>query len=186
MGSECGVGHLEESGLSRHRGVWQDPPGAPAAPAAGPAQPARAAASCRLRQRCPARGLDPDSGPSARGARGVRGRPGAVAGEQAPCPATIAPGRLVSAARLAAMPALWLCLLRETPQPEGPQRPAACVRLLPLSGHRCLPLWGRAHLSEYAGADRPVGPGGVAGSLYLADPPGAPGGGIPAALAAGD
>src|SRR5262245_66502072 len=145
MGSECGVGPLEESGLSRHRGVWQDPLGAPAAPAAGPAQPARAAASCRLRQRCPARGLDPDSGPRARGARSVRGGPGTVARKPATCPA-IAPGRLVSAARLAAMPALWLCLLWHTPEPERPQRPPPRLRLLPLPGHGCVSLWGRAPL----------------------------------------
>ena len=49
VGSECRVGHLEESGLSRRSGVWQDTPGAAAPPAAGPAQPARAAAPGRLR-----------------------------------------------------------------------------------------------------------------------------------------
>src|SRR5262249_25716280 len=141
---------------------------------------------CRLRPGCSSGGLDPDPGPSARGARGVRGRPGAVAGEQAPCPATIAPRHPISAARLAPMPAVWLCLLWQTPQSERPQRPPALLCLLPLSGDGCLPLWRRAPLPEYAGTDRPVGPGGMAGSLYLADPPGAAGGGIPASLAARD
>src|SRR5262249_2159375 len=130
-------------------------------------------------------GLAPDPGPSARGARGVRGRPGTVAGEPAPCPA-IAPGRPVSPARLAPMPALRLCLLRAVPPPECPARPAACVRLFPLSGDGCLALWGRAPLPPYAGAARPVGPGGVAGSLCFTAPPGAPGGGILASLAATD
>src|SRR2546422_4516164 len=40
---ECSVGHLEASGLSRRRGLWQDAPRPPASPAAGPAQPAHAA-----------------------------------------------------------------------------------------------------------------------------------------------
>src|SRR5262249_49772015 len=179
------VGHLAEAGLSRGGGIWQAPPGAAAAPAAGPAPPARAAAPCRLRPGCPRGGLDHDPGPGTRGARGVRGRPGAVAGEQAPCPA-IAPGRPVSPARLAPMPALWLCLLREAPQPECPERQAARVRLLSLPGHRRVSLWRLAGLSEYAGTDRSVGPGGVAGSLYVAEPPRATGGGITAGLAAGD
>src|SRR4029453_11854084 len=104
----------------RTRSVGQAPRGPAAAPAAGPAPPARAAAPCRLRPGCPPGGLEHDPRPSAGGASGGRGRPGAAGGEQAPCPATIAPGRLVSAARLAPMPALWLCLLRDTPQPECP------------------------------------------------------------------
>ena len=87
-----------------------------------------------------------------------------AAGKQTPC-APVAPGRLVSAARVVAMPALWLCLLWQTPEPECPQRQTAGVRLLPLFGDGCLPLWRRAHLSQYAGADRSVGPGSVAGSL---------------------
>src|SRR5262249_58335432 len=69
------------------------------------------------------------------------------------------------------MPAVWLCLLWETPESEGAERQAARVRLLSLSGDGCLSLWGRAPLSECAGADGPVGPGGVAGSVYLADSP---------------
>ena len=39
VGSECRVGHLEESGLSGQRGVWQDAPRAPASAAARPAWP---------------------------------------------------------------------------------------------------------------------------------------------------
>src|SRR5439155_21993912 len=130
-------------------------------------------------------GLDHDPRPGTRRTRGLRGGPGTVAGEQAPCP-SIAPGRLVSAARLAPMPALWLCLVWETPQPECSQRQAPRVRLLPLPGHRCLPVWRRAGLSEYAGTDRSGRPGGLAGSLYLAGPSRAPCGGISAPLAAGD
>ena len=163
------MGHLEASGLSRHRGVWQDTPGTTAPPAACPAPPAQAAAACRLRQRCPARGLAPDTGPCARGARGVRGSPGPVASKQASCPA-IAPGRRVSAARLTAMPPRWLCLLWQTPEPECPQRPPPRLRLLPLPGDRGVSLWWRAPLPEYAGAHGPLGAGGLAGSLELAGP----------------
>ena len=46
-------GICEESGLSRRRGVWQDPPGAPAPPAARPARPPRAAAPGRLHSDVP-------------------------------------------------------------------------------------------------------------------------------------
>src|SRR5262249_1812760 len=127
----------------------------------------------------PVGGVDDDAGPRGGGARGMRGRPGAVAGEQSPC-AAIAPGRPLSAARVAPMPTLWRSLLREPPEPERPQRQTARLCLLPLSGDGCLSLWGRAHLPQYAGADRPVGRGGVAGSLYLADPSGAARGRIPA------
>src|SRR5262249_56179376 len=95
---------------------------------------------------------------------------GAVAGEQASCPASV-PWRPVSAARLAPMPAVWLCLLWETPESECAERQAARLRLLSLSGDGCLSLWRRAHLSEYPVPTGPVGPGGVAGSVYLADPP---------------
>src|SRR5262245_13855730 len=84
------------------------------------------------------------------------------------------------------MPALWLCLLWQTPEPQRPQRQTARLRLLPLSGDRRLPLWGRAYLPEYAGTDGPVGPGRVARSLYLADAPRAARGRIPASLAARD
>src|SRR5262249_23276925 len=133
------------SSLSRGGGVWQDPPGAAAAPAAGPAPPARAAAPGRLRPGCPPGGLDHDPSPRARGARGVRGRPGPVAREQAPCPPS-APRGLVSGGRAGPLAALWRCLRWQTPEPQCPQRPTARLRLLPLSGDRRLPLWGRAYL----------------------------------------
>ena len=170
-GAEGRVGPLAASGLPRGRGVWHDPPGAPAAPPAGPAPPARAAAPCRLRPCGSAGGLAPAPGPSARGARGGRGRPGAGAGAPAPGPATIAPGRRGSAARRAPRPARWRGLRRDTPPPEGPPRPAACGRLFPRSGHRGLPLWGRAPWPADAGADRPGGPGGVAGRGARLPPP---------------
>ena len=50
VGSECRVGHVEKSRLSGHRGVWQDPPGAPAPPAARPAGPPAPATAGRLHQ----------------------------------------------------------------------------------------------------------------------------------------
>ena len=170
VGSACGVGHLEASSLSRDRGLWHDAAGAAAAPAARPAPPARATAPRRVHERCPAGGLAHHPGPGARRARGMRSAPGTMAGEEAPC-APSAPGGPVSAARLAPMPALWVCLLWETPQPEGPQRPTARRRLLPLSGHRRVALWRRTGLSEDAGTDRSGGPGGLAGRGDLAGAP---------------
>src|SRR2546427_3650209 len=117
------------------------------------------------------------------GARGGGGGPGAIAGESTPCPAVASRGALF-APRPAAMPALWLCLLWEAPQPQCPQGQAACVRLLPLLGHRCVPLRGGTRLSEYPGADGSGGPRRLAGSLYIAGAPRAPGGGISAPVAA--
>lgn len=104
------------------------------------AQPARTATPCRLRPGCSLGGLEHDPRASARGARALRGCPGAVAREQAPW-AAIAPRRPVSAARRAPMPAVWVGLRWQTPQSERPQRPPAGLRLLPLSGDGCLPLW---------------------------------------------
>src|SRR5919109_5171181 len=63
-----------------------------------------------------------DSRAGHRGARAVRRRPGAVAGESTPRPA-IPPWRPGSAARLGAVSAVWLCLLWQTPQPQGSQGP---------------------------------------------------------------
>jgi hypothetical protein len=165
--------------------VAKDAPRPPTPPPAGPAQPARAATPRGVDHCCPARRLEHDPGPGTRGARGVRGGPGAVAGEQAPCPA-IAPGRPVSAARRAALSALGLCLLWETPESECPPRPTAPIRLFPLPGPECVPLWRRATRSEDAGPDGSVGPGGLAGRLHVVGPPRAARGGISAPLAAGD
>jgi hypothetical protein len=185
VGAACGVGPLEASSLARDRGLWEDAAGAAAAPAARPAPPSRATAPCRVHERCPAGGLEHQPGPGARRARGMRSGPGTMAGAEAPCP-PIAPGGPVSAARLAPMPALGGGLLWETPQPEGPHRPTARLRLFPLSGHRRVSLWRRTGLSAYPGTDRSSGPGGLAGSVSLAGAPRAARGGISAPLAAGD
>src|SRR5207237_10063183 len=126
----------------------------------------------------------PQPGASACGARGGGGGPGAIAGESTPCPAVASRGALF-APRPAAMPALWLCLLWEAPQPQCPQGQAACVRLLPLLGHRCVPLRGGTRLSEYPGADGSGGPRRLGGSLYIAGESPAPGGGVAAPCASG-
>ena len=51
---------------------------------------------------------------------------------------------------------------------KGQTRTYAYYRCL---GHRCLPLWGRARLSQSAGPHGSLGPGGVAGSVCAAAHP---------------
>src|SRR5205823_3598187 len=163
----------------------EDASGTLAAPPARPAGAAAATAARGLdRGRAPG-GLVSSPRPCDCGARGVCSRPGAVAGEPTPRPA-VAAWRAVSAPGRGPVPAVWVCLLRQTSQPKCPQRPAPRLRVLPLPGDGCVPLWLRAGLSEYASAHRPARSGRLAGSLYVVGPPGAAGGGISAPLAAGD
>src|SRR5712691_10697710 len=124
-------------------------------------------------------GVVPSSRAGSRGARGLCCCPGAIAGQSTPRPA-IAPRCVVCAPRLGAVSARRLCLRWETAQPQRPERPTPHVRLLPLPGHGRVPLWRRAHLSEYAGADGSLGRGRLGGSLYVAGASRAARGGISA------
>ena len=51
---------------------------------------------------------------------------------------------------------LWLCLLRQTAQPRRPPRGAPRLRLLPLPGHRCLPVRRRTALQPIRRSDGPI------------------------------
>ena len=86
--------------------------------------------------------------------------------------------------RSGAVPAVAGYAYYGKPQP-GAGRQASRVRVLPLPGDGCVSLWRRARLSEYPGPDGSAGPGRLAGSRYVAGPPGATCGGISAPLATG-
>src|SRR5712675_3101826 len=72
---------------------------------------------------------------TAGGCRSVRLRPGAVAGESAPCPPE-PPWSALPLARAGVLRSLWLRLLRQGDQPIQAQRPPSQLRLLSLPGHR--------------------------------------------------
>src|SRR2546430_1507834 len=185
MGSECRLGHVEESRIYRDSGLWQNAAGTPPPPVARPPWPPLAAAPGGRHGGRPPRGLAPHSRACARGARGVYGRPGAMARESTSC-AAITPWSTVSAARFAPVQPVWRCLRRETPEPQRPQGQTPRLCLLPLLGHRCVPLRGGTRLSEYPDADGSGGSRRLAGSLYVTGAPRATGGGISASVAARD
>src|SRR6516162_6416583 len=178
------MGHVEESRVYGHGSIWEDTASTPPPPAARPARSPLATATGGLHRGRAPRGLVPHPGACTRGARGVCGRPGAIALESTPRTA-ITPGCAVSAARVAPVPPVWLCLLRETPESQRSQGQPPRLCLLPLLGHRCVSLRRRTRLSEYPGADGSSRARRLAGSLYVAGAPGAPGGGISAPIAAG-
>ncbi len=138
---------MKEPSVERQRGVWQNAPGTPAPAPARPARASAAAPAGRLDRGCAPGGVAPQPGPCPRRARRVCRCPGATTGEATSRTAS-APRGAVSLTRAGAVPAVWLCLLGQTHQPEGPEGQAPRVRVFPLLGDRCVSLWRRARLSE--------------------------------------
>src|SRR5262245_30949937 len=164
VGTEWGLGHLEKSSVYGPCGLWEDSARAAAPETAGAAGPSAAATQGHIELRCALPRLDSHPRARRRRARGVRRRAGAVGGNPSPCTAVPTGGPL-SAAGLAAMSALWLCLLWQTLESECPQRPTTRLGVLSLCWHGCLSLWRPPSLSQYPGADRSPRAGSVAGSV---------------------
>src|SRR5439155_542689 len=105
---------------------------------------------------------------------------GATPGEPAPGPAAGA-GSALSAPGPGDLPPVWLCLLWETGERGRRERQAPGICLLPLYWRRRLPVWGRTPLSQWPGAHRSAGGGGLGRSAPVAGKPAAARSGISAA-----